>query len=40
LLWVEADWGEDNEMASDEEIDYDNDVVGDDDNDDDVIRND
>jgi len=35
---VEANWGEENEIASDEEIDYDNDVIGD--GDDDVIRSD
>ena len=44
LLTVEGNWGDDNEMDSDEEIEYDNEVVGDDDNDDDnnddLIRSD
>ena len=39
LLTVEGYWGDDNEMDSDEEIEYDNEVVGDDDNDD-LIRSD
>ena len=41
---VDANWGEENEIASDEEIDYNNDVIGDgdgdDDDDDDVTRSD
>ena len=41
LHLVHGNWGEDNELASDEEIDYDDDVVGDgDDDDDEVIRSD
>ena len=40
LLTVEGYWGDDNEMDSDEEIEYDNEVVGDDDNNDDLIRSD
>ena len=40
LSRVEANWGEENEIASDEEIDYDNDFIGDGDDDDDVIRSD
>ena len=37
---VDANWGEENEIASDEEIGYNNDVIGDGDDDDDVIRSD